>query len=177
MIHKTEPNPSDHIDYDLTRILSYAGYVLLTYELLRTMIVRPIKLFYERNTFYGGPFHSYEKDVLTRSKNEFEACLLYLKDFMEAIDGDDIHVIQRLRKHRNDFAHNLPDRLETKHVDENWKLFNDVKSVIFKLSNYRAYMEIGQEPALKGVDWNLAKGHEYLIIERITNNVKLMQKS
>ena len=54
--------------------LSYAGFVLVSYELVKGMIVRPIQLFY-KNTNFGEqmPFKSYEKDVLSRSKNEFEA--------------------------------------------------------------------------------------------------------
>jgi hypothetical protein len=64
---------------ELTTILSYAGYVLVAHELVKSMIVRPIKSFYENTTFEDGPFHSYEKDVLTRNKNEFEACLSILK--------------------------------------------------------------------------------------------------
>ena len=66
----------------INRILSYAGFVLVSYELVKGMIVRPIQAFYKDTIFDEKmPFESYEKDVLFRSKNEFEACLLYLKDF------------------------------------------------------------------------------------------------
>ena len=97
----------------ITRVLTYAGFVLVVYELIKGMIVRPIKAFYEHTTFgVGMPFVSYEDDVLSRHKNEFEACLLYLRDFMEAIDSKDILTIQALRKHRNDLAHDLVGRLD-----------------------------------------------------------------
>ena len=97
---------------DLTRVLTYAGFVLVTYELVKSMIVKPIKLFYQYSTFGEGmPFSSYEKDVLSRHRNEFEACLFYLRDFMEAIDSADVLTIQALRKHRNDLAHDLVGRL------------------------------------------------------------------
>lgn len=160
---------------DLTRILSYTGYVLVAHEIMKSMIVRPIKAFYENTTFQGGPFKSYEQDVLFRSKNEFEACLLYLKDFMEAIDQSDIQTIQALRKHRNDLAHNLHERIDVKHIEDNSDLLTNVKGVIFKISNYRAYMEIGREPELKEINWSSMKGHEFLIIENIINNVKLLK--
>jgi hypothetical protein len=161
---------------ELTAILSYAGYILVAHELVKSMVVRPIKSFYANTTFQGGPFQSYEKDVLIRSKNEFEACLLYLKDFMEAIDEEDLNTIQALREHRNDLAHNLPDLLESIHIDQQSDLLNKTKAVIFKLSNYRTYIEIGQEPELRGVDWNTVKGHEYLIIENILDNVKILTR-
>ena len=159
-------------DEEVTNILSYAGYVLLSHEIIKNMIVEPIKLFYKGITFNGGPFNTYEEDVLTRHKNIFEASLLYLKDFMGAIDSSDIETIQSLRKHRNDLAHNLPDRLAVEQIKNNLKLLDKSKKVIFKLSNYRAYMEVGQEPKLKNIDWKTVKGNEYLLLETIIEKIK-----
>ena len=49
---------------ELTRILAYAGFVLVGFELLKTMIVNPIKSFYAHTDFSGGTtFQTYEKDV------------------------------------------------------------------------------------------------------------------
>lgn len=166
---------SKFTDDEVSKILSYAGYILLSFELVKSMIVQPIKLFYKNTTFYGGPFSTYKDDVLSRHKNEFEACLLYLKDFMEAIDSNDIKTIQALRKHRNDLAHNLPDRLTLDQITDNSDLLDRSKEVIFKLSNYRTYMEVGQEPELRGVDWESIKGHEYLILETIIEKVKYLK--
>lgn len=163
-------------DNELTKILTYAGYVLLSYELIRSMIVDPIKFFYKDVEFHGGPFKSYAEDVLSRNKkSEFEACLLYLKDFMEAIDDYDFDTIQALRKHRNNLAHELPDRLNLDEIDNNSILLHKVKDVIFKLSNYRSYMDIGHEPELRGIDWSSVKGHEYLLLETIINKVKTLK--
>jgi hypothetical protein len=53
---------------DLTKSLAYAGFVLLAYELVRSLIVEPIKLFYRDTTFEAGPFKSYEVDVKARHK-------------------------------------------------------------------------------------------------------------
>ncbi len=88
---------------ELTRRLTYAGLVLVAFELVKDMIVGPIKAFYTDITFApGSPFKSYDKDVRIRHSNEFEACLLYLRDFMEAIDSDDMATIQELRTHHNE---------------------------------------------------------------------------
>ena len=167
-------------DDEVTRILTYAGYVLLSFELVKGMIVEPIKLFYNNlfynnSTFEGETFKSYANDVLTRHKNEFEACLLYLKDFMDAIDSKDIETIQALRRHRNELAHNLPDKLSLDQISDNSRLLDNSKKVIFKLSNYRAYMEIGQEPELEGIDWSSVRGHEYLLLETIISKVKTLK--
>jgi len=140
------------------------------------MIVKPIKTFYAHTTFHGRPFKTYEEDVLSRHKNEFEACLFYLRDFMEAIDSADVLTIQGLRKHRNDLAHDLVDRLSNLKIEDHQSLFINVDRTLFKLSNYRARMEIGADPEVQelGIDWETAKGHEYLLFEDVVEKVKLL---
>lgn len=141
------------------------------------MIVGPIKAFYHGVTFHDGfLFKSYEHDVLSRNKNEFEACLLYLRDFMEAIDAEDMMTIQALRKHRNDLAHDLVNILPELRPQDYQPLLENVDRVLFKLSNYRVRMEIGADPKLKdrGIDWESVKGHEYLLFEEIVKKVRLL---
>lgn len=165
---------------ELTQALTYAGFILLAYELVKGMIVQPIKAFYENTTFGEGmPFHSYEKDVLSRHKNHFEACLLYLQDFMEAIDSEDVMTIQALRKHRNDLAHFLPNIVNKLKIEQQLPLLEKTDKTLFKLSNYRTYIEIGSDPEFTklGIDWDTVKGHEYLLFEEILNKVRILQKN
>lgn len=151
---------------ELTQRLTYAGLVLVTFELVKRMIVGPIKEFYADSTFGEGmPFRSYDDDVRKRAANEFEACLLYLRDFMEAIDSSDMAAIQELRKLRNELAHNLTGSLPNLSIDES--LWDRVRSVLFRLSNYRTRMEIGADPRLRDVEWEHVKGSEYLLFEHI----------
>ena len=75
-----------------------------------------------------------------RHKNEFEACLLYLRDFMEALDVDDVKTIQELRTHRNELAHTLPSRPPDLRLSDYKALWDQVDRTIFKLSNCRAYI-------------------------------------
>jgi hypothetical protein len=49
------------------------------------------------------PFTTYAEDVRAR--------LLYLRDFMEAINADGVSTIQALREHRNDLPHDLARKL------------------------------------------------------------------
>jgi hypothetical protein len=164
---------------DLTRSLAYAGFVLLAYELVKSLIVDPIRLFYRDTTFSAGPFKSYELDVLSRNKNEFEACLLYLRDFMKAIDSDDVLAIQGLRKHRNDLAHDLPSLLRRLDVNRYAPLLEKTDKALFKLSNYRTYMEIGHDPEFqdKGIDWDTVYGTEYMIFKEVVEKVRILQKA
>jgi hypothetical protein len=81
---------------ELTRRLTYAGLVLVGFEILTGMIVGPIQAFYANTTFGTGmPFKSYEEDVRGLARDEFEACLLYLRDFMKALSADDVTALPR----------------------------------------------------------------------------------
>ncbi len=55
----------------LVRGLTYAGLVLVAYQLVKSMIVGPIRLFYEDTSFGPGmPFKTYDEDVRARHKSE-----------------------------------------------------------------------------------------------------------
>lgn len=164
---------------ELTRVLTYAGFILVAFELVKSLIVKPIKVSYSNTTFGKGmPFKSYEEDVLSRHKNEFEACLLYLRDFMKAINSEDVLAIQGLRKHRNDLAHDIVNRLHVIEIENYIPLLEKVDSALFNLSKYRTYMEIGADPEFqsKEIDWKTVKGHEYLIFEEVLNKVKILNR-
>ena len=164
----------------LARGLAYAGFVLVGYELVKDMIVGPIKLFYRDTTFgQGMPFKTYDEDVRARHKNEFEACLLYLRDFMEAVDDADFDAIQELRNHRNDLAHGLVRRLPILRVGEHQSLWERVDRTIFKLSNYRTRMEIGADPEFQalGIHWETVTGGEYLLFQKVVESVKLLNET
>lgn len=164
---------------DLTDVLTYAGLVLVAFELIKSLIVKPIKVFYAHTTFGPGmTFVSYEHDVLTRHRNEFEACLLYLQDFMQAIDADDVLAIQQFRRHRNDLAHDLPNRLGKLRIEDCSHLLKSAGRALFKLSNHRAYIEIGAEPEVKAMslDWDKVKGHEYLLFEEVLSKIEHLKE-
>lgn len=168
----------DLTEEQLTRSLAYAGLILLLYELVKSLIVKPIQSFYSNVTFRDDMFFkSYDEDVRFRHQNEFEACLLYLRDFMEALDSDDLLAIQGLRKHRNDLVHDLVNRLHNLYIKDYAPILERADRVLFKLSNYRTRMEIGAEPELqnKGIDWETVRGHEYLIFEEVLKKVRILQ--
>ncbi len=147
---------------------------------MKAMIVGPIKAFYTDTTFgQGMPFKTYDEDVRALHKNEFEACLLYLRDFMEAVNDADVNTIQELRNHRNDLAHDLVRRLPILRVGEHQSLWERVDRTLFKLSNYRTRMEIGADPEFQalGIDWETVTGGEYLLFEKVVESVKLLNEN
>jgi len=162
-------------NWNIQEKLNYCGLVLLEFEVIKSLIIRPIKTFYYHVTFSDDfPFKTYELDVLSRDKNEFMACLLYLKDFMEAIDGNDIVIIQELREKRNQIAHELMSYLFTFNPNEIDTLLEKAKRVLFKISNYRVRMDIGYELQIKNikVDWDKLVGTEYIIFNKIFDEIK-----
>lgn len=163
---------------ELTRVLAYAGLVLIAFELVKSLIVKPIKNFYSNVTFGEGmPFKSYEHDVLSRHRHEFEACVLYLQDFMEAIDSEDAQAIQALRQHRNEVAHDLANRLHNLDLQQYAPILENAKRALFKLSNHQAYIGIGSDPAFqsRGIDWNSFKGPEYELFEEVLDKVRIIE--
>ncbi len=169
---------SDLTEEEITQALAYAGLILVAFELVKSLIVKPIKTFYWNMTFSdGGPFKSYEEDVLIRHKNEFEACLLYLRDFMKVIDSGDVSIIQELRKHRNDLAHNIAHKLQTQEIERDLFLLEKASKALFKLSNHQMYIEIGADPKFKnkGIDWETAKGPEYALFEEVRNKIRVFK--
>jgi|GEM_PF-3403939 len=122
------------------------------------------------------PFKTYDEDVRSRHRNEFEACLLYLRDFVDGLDADDVDTIQELREHRNNLAHNLARKLPILRLGEYRALWDKVDRTLFKLSNYRVRMGIGADPEFRGIDWEIVKGGEYLLFERVVESVKLLNE-
>jgi hypothetical protein len=76
-------------------------------------------------------------------------------------------------------AHDLVDRLAELDISDYRPLLDKAERVLFKLSNYRTYMEVGSDPEFQnlGINWDTVKGHEYLIFEAIVKTVRILQKS
>jgi len=168
-------NQERDFDNQVVSLLNYSGLVLLAFELIKDHIVVPIKSFYEDTIFsQSSPFATYEKDVLSRDKKEFMACLLYLRDFMEAIDGNDLALIQELRDKRNLVAHRLTTLMDSFDVAEFTKLLVKSKDVLFELSNYRVRMEIGADPEFqgRGINWETIASDEYFLFTRVLREIE-----
>jgi hypothetical protein len=95
---------------------------------------------------------------------------------MKAINSDALLAIQGLRKHRNDLAYDLVNKLDTLKIESYQPLLDKANKALLKLSNYRAYMEIGDsEFQNKSINWNTAKGQEYIILEEVLKKVRILQ--
>jgi hypothetical protein len=74
-------------------------------------------------------------------------------------------------------AHDLVNKLHDLEIESYMPLLEKANKALFKLSNYRTYMEIGSDPEFqnKGIDWSTVKGHEYIVFEEVLNKVKLLR--
>ena len=160
---------------EVNRNLVHAGLFLVAFELVRELIVKRVKGFYDGVTFGEGmPFKSYEEDVLARHKNIFEASLLYLRDHFEAISPEDLRAIQMLREHRNRIAHDLPRMLPCMDSIANDALLSSARNSLFRLSNFWVYIDIGADPAFKSqnIDWEKVAGEDLALLDRIIEQVR-----
>ena len=71
-------------------------------------------------------------------------------------------------------AHDLVNKLHDLEVACYAPLFGEVNTALFKLSNYRTYIEIGSDPKFQniGIDWDTLKGHEYVIFEEVLGKLQ-----
>jgi hypothetical protein len=155
---------------ELNRNLVHAGLFLVAFELVRRLVVKRVKGFYEGITFgEGGPFKSYEHDVLARHKDVFEASLPYLRDHFEAISAQDLNAIQALRQHRNLIAHELPRLLPTMDPAANYALLSRAREALFRLSNFWVYIDVGADPEFKSqdIDWENVAGEDLMLLDQI----------
>ena len=83
---------------------------ITAFELLKESIVGRIKDFYSNSLIPDNDDLSveYQERVLSKSKSPVYASLAWLKE-SEAIDSSDIESFERLKKIRNELAHELPN--------------------------------------------------------------------
>jgi len=73
-------------------------------------------------------------------------------------------------------THDLVRRLPILRLGEYQALWDKVDRTVFKPSNYRVRMEIGADPEFRGIDWEIVKGGEYLLFERVVESVKRLKQ-
>lgn len=114
-----------------------ASLYLTTWEMLQQCVIEQLEGFYclgldptdERSS------GSYFERVLSRDKSPFRASLLW---FLEsgAIDQNDIDMIDKIRVHRNEIAHELPRFMASMDRNVDVSLFHKMVDVICKIDRW-----------------------------------------
>ncbi|WP_018407581.1 hypothetical protein [Methylocystis rosea] len=157
---------------DVREHLSHAGLILLSFELLKKLVIERVKNFYA-NTFFGPglPFKTYEHDVLARHRDVFEASLLYLRDHFDAISADEMDAIQEIRKYRNRIAHELPQLILDMDATQNELMLIKARTCLFRLSNFWVYINVGADPDFRDTDWEAAAGDDLMLLDQIIEHL------
>ncbi|WP_414545386.1 hypothetical protein [Nostoc sp. CCY0012] len=117
--------------------LIVASIFLAGYEVLKSSIIERIVNFFSSDFNENGAIISenYKNQVLSLHKNPLEASLLWLKG-VSAIDDADIKLIDDIRKHRNELAHELLRFITTADSDINIHLLEAIYNLVYKIDRW-----------------------------------------
>jgi hypothetical protein len=133
-----------------------ASVYISAFELLKTVIVDRIKSFYthgfDRNGGRSDP--EYESEVLSKNRSHVYASLEWLKE-MHAIDDADIAASERVKKLRNELAHELTGILFQGLPADLAERLSEMISLLDKIERWWIVkVEIPINPDLNGVEIN-----------------------
>ncbi len=111
--------------------LIIASLFLAAYETLRNSAIEHIRGFFTNGFNQDGRIidPKYKTDVLTRHKSPLGASLLWFRE-MNVIDDSDIALVDRIREHRNELAHDLPKFIATNDADIDVDLINSICQLV-----------------------------------------------
>ena len=114
-----------------------ASLFLAAYETLRSSITTQLRGLFANGFDQDGEIvdSGYQKKVLSRHKSPLRASLLWFKE-MQAIGENEIELVDRVRRHRNEPAHDLPRFLATNEKDINVELIGGILEVVAKVDRW-----------------------------------------
>jgi hypothetical protein len=132
-----------------------SGALLTGYELVKTSILEDIKSFYSVGISGEGVAHDtrYERDVLTLAPNKFEASVEWLVR-NQALDRAHVDILNSVRSHRHEVAHELARFLVDPDADVNVELLSALHRVMRALDRFWGSIEIDVNPDLDGREVN-----------------------
>jgi hypothetical protein len=117
--------------------LIVASLFLAAYEMLQASVIDRIFGFFSED-FRDGKWiasRSYQTECLALDKSPFRASLLWLKH-MSAIDDSDIDLVDRIREHRNELAHEMVKFLGTPDAEVNVQLLAGICELVSKIERW-----------------------------------------
>ena len=114
-----------------------ASIFLATYEMLRASVIERIRGFFSYELRDGEWIanEDYRTKCLALDKSPLRASLLWLKQNL-AIDDADIALVDDIREHRNDLAHDLPKFLGTADAEVNTRLLGGIYELVTKIDRW-----------------------------------------
>jgi hypothetical protein len=150
------------------------GLFLVSYELIRALVVKPVEFFYDMGTFSPGmPFIDFKTDVLSRSKHKFDACLLWLRDHMKAISNEQYKSIHAVREFRDEIAHGIHEKIGSFNFTKSTVLLMEARKALFALDNFWVRMEIQVDPEFAHIkDWSSVYSNSFAMLDTLITVVR-----
>jgi hypothetical protein len=127
---------------------------LAAYEILKTSVIDHPKSFFSDWSLDGRRLgQDYGKYVSALNpKDQFYASCLWLKQ-NGALNDDDLAELERIRKHRNAIAHELPSFISNVDYEVDLERLRSVKRLVEKIERWWIReVEISTNPAYDGVE-------------------------
>jgi|688.fasta_scaffold270646_3 hypothetical protein len=131
-----------------------ASLFLAAFEALRSSVISPIRDFYSCGFDQYGPIvdPEYQTKVLSLDKSPLRASLLWLKD-REVISSGDMLLVDRIRKHRNQLAHELMKYVATSDCEIDGELIVSIYELVAKIDRWWILnVEVPTNPDFDGYD-------------------------
>lgn len=114
-----------------------ASLFLAAYETLRNSVVAHIRDFFCFGFDEAGDRVSpkYQHEILSRNSSPLRASLSWLRE-RDVIDDADIELIDRIRQHRNELAHDLPRFVATDRAEVNQDLLASIYGLVAKIDRW-----------------------------------------
>jgi hypothetical protein len=124
--------------------LSFAGLLMIVYELVKQIVMEDVRGFYlcgfdETGMVYDE--EGYAQQVTSLDKSKFRAAAKWLVN-SGAIANEQVEVLERLRSHRNDIAHELVKYIIDPNEEPDADLFIQVMEVVRAITRFWTQVEI-----------------------------------
>jgi hypothetical protein len=129
---------------EIRAILSFAGLLLVVYEMVKQAVVRDVRGFYLTGFDETGMFYDedgYSREVRSLDKSPFRASAKWLVK-RGAITDEQVDVLERLYVHRKDIAHELPKYLVDPEFFPDIHLFIEAAHVLIEIRKFWTQVEI-----------------------------------
>lgn len=173
------------LDPDVVRpSLFLSTMFVTTFEILKDSVVERIRDFYTNGWNESGPIvgPEYQSQVLARNKSTLYASLEWLREH-EAIDEADLETFERLKKTRNQLAHQLFDVVTGQVESEHASQFPALVSLLRKIEVWWVVnVEIPTNPDYDGAEIDeggIVPGAVLslqILIEVASGNIELLEQ-
>jgi hypothetical protein len=133
-----------------------ASIYICAFEILKESIIGRIKGFFTFGFDENGPIvdEKYNKEVLSRNSSPVYASLSWLEE-VKAIDNEDVEVFEKIKKRRNDIAHELMHFLPKGMSVDTIELLGEMVNLLYKVEVWWIVnVEIATDPDLVGKEFD-----------------------